>query len=89
MLQISTALKSEESKELHIKHTTFTWHCSTQTNMEINLFLKLALSVASVLLHLIQYLANEPKQLGTESKSCLEHFLMYFIAKIEKALSIA
>ncbi|KRY33827.1 hypothetical protein T01_300 [Trichinella spiralis] len=30
--------------------------------------------------------ANEPKQLGTESKSCLEHFLMYFIAKIEKAL---
>ncbi|KRX23994.1 hypothetical protein T07_5361 [Trichinella nelsoni] len=44
--------------------------------------------------------ANEPKQLGTESESCLEQvalktsviksdlqFLMYFIAKIENALS--
>ncbi|KRX15587.1 hypothetical protein T07_1946 [Trichinella nelsoni] len=45
MLQI----KSEEHKELHIRHTTFTWHCSTKTNMEINFFLKLALSVARIL----------------------------------------
>ncbi|KRZ90108.1 hypothetical protein T08_15962 [Trichinella sp. T8] len=45
MLQI----KSEERKELHIRHTTFTWHCSTKTNMEINFFLKPALSVARIL----------------------------------------
>ncbi|KRX78718.1 hypothetical protein T06_15216 [Trichinella sp. T6] len=38
-----------ELKISYILDTTFTWHCSTKTNMEINFFLKPALSVARIL----------------------------------------
>ncbi|KRY17655.1 hypothetical protein T12_2527 [Trichinella patagoniensis] len=55
MTKIETNLHIIISMVSNLEHTTFTWHCSTKTNMEINVFLKLALSVASVLLHLIQY----------------------------------